>query len=172
LNNRISKLNEQSGIITTITFTSAPKDIFVDNLSDIFIADVREGILKIDRQTGNVVIIESELKGNGVYIDASGNIYGSSHHKIQKVNAQTGILTTIAGTGERGYSGDGGPAIQAKLRVPSGIFVDKKGDIYFADNENHRIRKISFTNNNPPTLNPIAARSIAENETLQLNGTS
>ena len=53
-----------------------------------------------------------------------------------------GIITTIAGTGVKGYSGDNGPATQAKLNFPRGIAFDSKGDLFIADSENKRIRKL------------------------------
>jgi len=60
--------------------------------------------------------------------------------RIRKVD-KDGKITTIAGT-ISGYGGDGGPAIEARLRYPGGIAVDSKGNIYIADTNNHRIRKI------------------------------
>jgi len=53
-----------------------------------------------------------------------------------------GIITTIAGNGTAGFSGDGGPAVNAQLSIPRDIFIDSHGNLYIADMTNHRIRKI------------------------------
>ncbi len=80
----------------------------------------------------------------GVATDASGNLYIADqlNHRIRKVNT-SGIITTIAGTGILGFSGDGGPASDAKMSFPLAITVDKDGNIYFGDFNNFRVRKIN-----------------------------
>ncbi len=80
----------------------------------------------------------------GVAADAAGNVYiaDNLNNRIRKVNA-SGIITTIAGTGSAGYSGDGGPATAADLFQPWDIAVDGAGNVYFADLYNSRIRKIN-----------------------------
>lgn len=77
----------------------------------------------------------------GIVPDAFGNIYISDNNTIRKVDA-SGTITTIAGTGTSGYSGDGGPAILAQLNEPYGVAVDKKGDIYIPDANNNIVRMI------------------------------
>ena len=77
-------------------------------------------------------------------MDSSGNVYiaDGSNYRIRKVDS-LGIITTIAGTGERGVGGDGrGPAIEAQLRAPTGVAVDGVGNVYIADQSNPRIRKV------------------------------
>jgi uncharacterized repeat protein (TIGR01451 family) len=78
-----------------------------------------------------------------IALDSAGNLYiaDTQHHRIRKV--ANGIITSIAGTGEPGYSGDGDVAAKARLLLPSGIAVDSTGVIYIADTGNNRIRKIS-----------------------------
>ena len=80
----------------------------------------------------------------GVAYDASGNLYIAlqADHKIVMVDTN-GVLTTIAGTGEQGFGGDGGAATSALLDSPSGISVDSSGDIFVADTHNQRIREIA-----------------------------
>jgi sugar lactone lactonase YvrE len=79
-----------------------------------------------------------------VAVDAAGNLYISdrANQRIRKVDT-AGKISTIAGVGGAGYSGDGGSAVLAKLRNPSGIAVDSAGNVFFADMGNNRIRKIS-----------------------------
>jgi sugar lactone lactonase YvrE len=80
----------------------------------------------------------------GMCFDRKGNLYivqGSNQHRIRKVDA-TGIITTFAGTGVAGYSGDNGPATLAKLYNPFDIVCDSIGNIYISDAGNYRIRKV------------------------------
>jgi uncharacterized protein YjdB len=80
----------------------------------------------------------------GLKVDAAGNIYlaDASNHKIRKIST-TGIVTTIAGTGVAGFSGDGGPATSARLNNPSDIDIDAAGNIYISDQQNYRVRMIN-----------------------------
>ena len=79
----------------------------------------------------------------GVVVDVVGNVYigDTDNHRIRMVDT-AGIIHTIAGSGERGFGGDGGPAIRALLSEPSGVAVDSVGNVYIADTDNHRIRMV------------------------------
>jgi sugar lactone lactonase YvrE len=76
-----------------------------------------------------------------VAVDASGNLYIGDGNRIRKVDT-SGIIHTIAGTGEAGFSGDGGPATAARIDHVSGIAVDDAGNVYFIDQGNARVRRI------------------------------
>lgn len=76
-----------------------------------------------------------------VAVDAAGNYYYASQNAVFKVDT-AGLVTKIAGTGLPGFSGDGGPGVQATLRFPTGVAVDSKGNVFVADRGNQRIRKI------------------------------
>jgi gliding motility-associated-like protein len=80
-----------------------------------------------------------------VALDVTGNIYISDYfnHRIRKVNKTTGIVTTVAGNGTGGFSGDGGPAINAQINNPGDLCLDASGNIYFIDSQNFRVRKVS-----------------------------
>ena len=80
----------------------------------------------------------------GLAVDSAGNLYiaDSDNHVIRKVTAATGVITTVAGNGISGYSGDGGLAIQASLDEPKGVAVDSNGYIYIADTDNCVIRVV------------------------------
>src|ERR1017187_6989198 len=80
----------------------------------------------------------------GVAVDATGNLFiaGTSDPRIRKVSA-SGIITTVAGTGTQGFSGDGGPAAAAWLYEPWGVAADAAGNLFIADAGNQRIRKVT-----------------------------
>jgi hypothetical protein len=82
----------------------------------------------------------------GIVADAAGNLYlsDSNNNRIRCVNAK-GVISTVAGTGSPGYSGDGGVATLAAINAPAGIVLDGAGDLYFADTGNHAIRRIAAT---------------------------
>ena len=77
-------------------------------------------------------------------LDSQGHLYiaDTENNLVRKVDAESGVITTFAGTGEKGFSGDGGPATEAKLDWPTGVAVDSAGNVYIADRQNERIRKV------------------------------
>ena len=89
--------------------------------------------------------------------DADGNLYiaDTINHRIRRVDASTGLISTIAGNGVNGFSGDGGPAIDAEISFPVGIAVDGSGRVYFADENNNRIRVLIPV---APRLDPFKQR--------------
>jgi gliding motility-associated-like protein len=136
-----------------------PESICFD-LAGNFYVNCSISIRKVDAQTGLI----SRFAGNGqhtysgdggpatdaalydllrVCSDKSGNIYISdaTANRIRKVSP-SGVITTIAGTGTPGFSGDGGPAISATLNAPWGLATDGAGNLYFFDDKNFRIRKV------------------------------
>ncbi len=80
----------------------------------------------------------------GVALDAAGNLYigDASYYRVRRVDRYTRIISTIAGTGTVGFSGDGGPATNAKVSQPAGLAFDTSGNLYIADFGNYRIRLI------------------------------
>ena len=122
-NNRIRKVNASTGIITTIA----------GNGTQGFGGD------------GSAAIAASLYFPTGVSLDASGNLYiaDQSNHRIRKVNAITGIISTVAGNGNIGFGGDGISAASASLNYPTGVTIDSLGNLFIADNGNHRIRKVN-----------------------------
>ncbi|MFB8028663.1 MULTISPECIES: RICIN domain-containing protein [unclassified Streptomyces] len=79
-----------------------------------------------------------------VAVDSEDTLYitDGDNHRVRKVTAD-GIITTVAGTGSAGFSGDGGPAVSAKLNLPLGVVVDSAGTLYISDYNNHRVRKVA-----------------------------
>jgi DNA-binding beta-propeller fold protein YncE len=82
-----------------------------------------------------------------IQFDSAGNIYIAErdNHVVRKVEAETGIISTFAGTGMPGFSGDGGPAARAQLRQPHSIAVDPAGKLLICDIGNHRIRRVDLS---------------------------
>ncbi len=79
-----------------------------------------------------------------VRFDSDGNMFfvEMRNHIVRRMDAKTGIISTIAGTGEEGFSGDGGKATKAAMKRPHSIQFDRNGDLYICDIGNHRIRKV------------------------------
>lgn len=81
-----------------------------------------------------------------VRFDRTGNMFfvEMRNHVVRRVDAKTGTISTVAGTGKRGFSGDGGPAVKAKLNVPHSIALDDAGNLYICDIGNHRVRRVAL----------------------------
>ena len=142
---------------------NGPAGLAFDKDNNLFVAEIQNNtIRRIDAETGIIstvagcglkgfdgdggFAVNSKLDGpEGVFVDSHGNIYiaDTNNERIRKVNSHTGIIHTIAGTGEAGYNGDNIQARDSKLNHPSGVVVDTNGNIYFNDYKNDRVRKIN-----------------------------
>ena len=135
-----------------------PRGLDVDGAGNVYIADttydrVRRvdpvgiittiaGIGRDDEDGGDGgPAVEASVYPRDVAVDGDGNVYIAGGNRIRKVDT-LGIITTIAGTGAKGFSGDGGPAVQAQLGSPNGVAVDGEGNVYIADTLNRRIRRV------------------------------
>ena len=97
---------------------------------------------------GNLAIASSIFLPFGLAVDGAGNLFiaDSSNNRIRRVDAATGVISTIAGTGVIGFTGDGGPATAATVSSPSSVALDPAGNLYFADSGNNLVRRIdAFT---------------------------
>jgi len=187
-NNRIRKV-DTSGKISTVAGTGAhgysgdnglatsaelylPSYVAVDSAGNIYVADEGNNrIRKVDVSTGyistvagngtkgysgdNGLATSAELSNPmGAAVDSAGNIYIADigNNRIRKVNVSTGCITTVAGTGAQGYSGDNGLATSAELHSPAGVAVDSAVNIYIADTYNQRIRKVDASTGNISTV--------------------
>ena len=79
--------------------------------------------------------IRFDREGNLLFVERA-------NHVVRRVDRQTGLISTLAGTGEEGFSGDGGPAVEARLNQPHSIQVGPEGDLFICDIGNHRVRKV------------------------------
>lgn len=102
------------------------------------------GALAPAQANGGLAVDAALDQPNAVALDAAGNLYiaETGANLVRKVNLATGIITTMAGTGVAGYSGDRGAAINATLRAPAGIAANAVGDLFIADTDNNVIRRV------------------------------
>lgn len=184
----IRKIDVSTGIITTVAGDGTagyggdggsairaqlrePNDCALDGIGGLLIADVQDHrIRRLDIQTGIITTfagtgdkvhsgdggaaIEAGLFGaRAVCVDGQGSTYICERegNSIRKVDA-AGMIETIAGTGQKGYTGDGGPAIEATFNGPKAMRCDAKGNIFVVDTENHAIRKIDATTGTVTTV--------------------
>ena len=175
-NNRIRKVDTAGKIATvagggttslgdlgqaTRARLSNPQSVAVDAAGNIYIADTGQNrIRKVDANgiittiagtgtagftgDGGPGAIATLSSPRGVAVDAAGNVFFSDYnnYRIRRV-AANGTISTIAGNGQAGWTGDGGPATGARLRQPTGLAVDSAGRIYIADTANNVVRKLT-----------------------------
>ena len=135
----------------------------LDRSGNLYIGDWDNGrIRKVDVATGIVTTVAGNgttgFSGDGgpataaqinkttaICFDSCGNMYFSdeNNQRVRRIDANTGIITTIAGNGTAGFSGDGGPASAAEFNHPTGVAMDKYGSLYVADYYNNRVRRIA-----------------------------
>ncbi len=140
-----------------------PDAIALDQAGNLYVVDENLGtVRKVDAQTGIITAFagggnpgpdadgipatNAQLSPQGLAVDKNGNIFLSDylHFKIKKIDAASGILTTVAGNGYYGYSGDGSAADIASLLQPLGLAFDAAGNLYIADSGNFVVRKVVF----------------------------
>lgn len=171
--------NGDDGLATEINIGD-PFGVEIGPDGALYIAEVRNHrVRRLDFTTGRVSTVagcgRKGYAGDGgparaaelnepyeVRFDRDGNMYfvEMQNHLVRRVDAKTQTITTIAGTGQQGDSGDGGPATKATFRQPHSIALDGKGGLYIADIGNHRIRRVD--------LNSGIVESIAGNEQREL----
>ena len=137
----------------------------MDSAGDLFIADTGNNVVReVNASTGAITTVAgngtagysgdngpataAELASPaGVAVDSAGDLFiaDTGNNVIREVNLSTGMITTVAGNGTDGYSGDGGQATAAELNDPEGVAVDSAGDLFIADTGNNVIREV-----NPP----------------------
>ena len=128
VNNRIRKVTISTGIITTVAGSGGTSGSYSGD-------------------NGSATAATLKYTG-GVVVDAAGNVYiaDTNNNRIRKVTVSTGIITTIAGSSTSGsYSGDNGAATSATLDYPYGVGLDTASNVYIADTDNHRIRKVTVS---------------------------
>jgi trimeric autotransporter adhesin len=167
-----SKGNSGDGGLATSAEFYYTRGVAVDASGNIYVVDSwNHRIRMVTKSTGIVNTVAGTGSGGysgdgglatslklyfptGVAVDASGNIYiaDNNNNRIRMVTKSTGIMSTVAGIGSIGYSGDGGPATSAALTFPSGVALDTSGNIYIADNNNNCIRMVTVSTGNISTV--------------------
>ena len=178
-NSRIRRLDVATGVLTTVAGVGGdgyagdggpaisaqlaqPAGVAVDGVGNLYIADFGNArVRRVDAGTGIITTVAGTgvagYAGDGgaatsaalespfaVALDALDNLYiADTNSTVRRVDAGTGIITTVAGTGVAGFAGDGGPAISAQLAFPAGLVVDGQGNLYIADANNARIRRVA-----------------------------
>ena len=164
------------GILATAAELYWPAGVVVDDTGNVYIADTYNNrVRKINHTTGiistiagtglqtyngdSILATDANVTPWGVAIDAGGNIFiaDNGSARIRKINHNTGIISTIAGTGTNSYNGDGILAIDAELHNPTQVVIDSSGNVYIAEPIGQRIRKI---NSSTGIINTIAGDSI------------
>jgi NHL repeat len=156
------------GAATSATLYS-PGGVAVDSAGDVFVADTEDNVVRevfgpSSPNAGEIVLIAGNVtpgySGDGgpatsaeldspqsVAVDASGDVFiADTYNNVIREVTPNGTITTIAGNGQAGYTGDGGPATSAELNDPSGVAVDAVGDVYIADSSNNVIRRVQGPN--------------------------
>jgi streptogramin lyase len=122
-NHRVRRLDPRSGQLSTVAGTG--KQGFRG-----------DGGLATGAELNEPYELRFDAEGNMLFVEMK-------NHLVRRVDAKTGIVSTIAGTGKEGFSGDGGKATEAAFRQPHSIALDDAGNLYIADILNHRIRRVS-----------------------------
>lgn len=146
----------------TSTELNWPEGVALNSAGDLFIADTyNDRVLEVNHVTGIVTVAAGTgtfgYSGDGgpatsatfysptaLAFDNAGDLFIAdfSNNRVRKVDHATGIITTVAGNGNHGFSGDGGPATSAQLWYPAGLAFDAAGNLFIADQENERIREV------------------------------
>ena len=167
------------GGIGTLAEISYPGGIKVDSSKNLYIAEYSNRIRKVDSFGIVSTIIGVGPVGFsgdggpataaylhqpiGFVLDPMGNMIFTDvqNQRVRKVDVATGIITTIAGNGIAGYSGDGMNATAAELNFPPSLCLDNSQNLIIADGQNFRIRKVTFTNNHLPHFTGGHSQSLA-----------
>lgn len=153
-NQRVRKVTATTGVITTVADTGSiayrfdnPGHVAVDSTGNLYIAYLGRNLVRKvskDATIATTVVGTDGIVALGIAVDTAGNLYIGSSHRILKVAVATGAITTVAGTGSPGYSGDNIAATAAQLNGPTAIAVDAADNLYIADTSNGRVRKVTF----------------------------
>ena len=162
------------GSATSATL-SLPQGVAVDTAGNLFIADTNNNVIRrVDANTGIITTAagtgSSGFTGDGgpataatlalperVTIDSAGNLFivDLVNNRIRRVDGASGVISTVAGNGIAGFSGDGGQAVSASLNVPSDVAIDPFGYLYIVDLWNNRVRRVS-----PPPNATLSANNL------------
>jgi trimeric autotransporter adhesin len=204
-NNRVREVAAATGIITTIAGTGTagysgdngaavsatlnkPSAVLEGSTGSLYILDTGNNVVRLVNTTGTITTIAGNgtagYSGDngpatsatlhtpyGLNIGSSGNLYiADSANNVVRMVSTAGIISTIAGNGTAGYSGDNGAAISATLNNPQGVTIDNQGNVYISDQSNNRVREVSTPTGSVlfPTT-PVNSTSTAVTVALEVN---
>jgi sugar lactone lactonase YvrE len=155
-----------------------PIDIAVDKYGNLYLSDIANNdIRKVDTagMINSITLngaagfsgdgdssVYAQVNGPaGLKVDSAGNLYFADLYnwRIRMIN-DSGIISTLAGNGSEGFSGDGGPALSAKLNYPEGVAIDHNGNMYIADGNNFRIRKMDLSYLSVPVTHAASGKLV------------
>jgi sugar lactone lactonase YvrE len=160
--NGVQGFSGDGGLATSAELDS-PAGLALDSAGDLYIADSHNHrIREVSSPTGTIATIAGTgvagFSGDGgmataarldlptaLALDASGNLYVADtyNHRVRRIAAATGAITTVAGNGIEAFVGDNGPATSASIDSPNGLALDSAGNLYIADTHNGRLRMVS-----------------------------
>ena len=185
------EMEGSGGLVATRTPVNNPYGIVVGPDGALYFCEVDTGrTRRMDLGTGRLTTVsgngEAAYSGDGgpalrasfsapheIRFDRDGHLFivERDAHVVRRVDAQTGLVSTLAGTGEAGFSGDGGPAVAAQLRRPHSIAFVANGDLLICDIGNGRVRRVDMRNGTISTLSGTGEREPTP-DTAPLEGTS
>ena len=143
---------------------NGPAGVAVDGSGNVFIADTGNNKIRKVNSSGTISTFSSaQLSAPwGLAADSSGNLYVAEFggNRVRRISADGGTVTTVAGNGNAGYSGDAGSPASAMLNGPKGVALDSVGNIYIADSGNNRVRKVSSNGSGGQRIDTIAGNGI------------
>ncbi|MBX7219841.1 MAG: SMP-30/gluconolactonase/LRE family protein [Blastocatellia bacterium] len=178
-NHRLRRVDAETNLITTVAgrgtagsegdgnlavsaLLNLPEGVALDADGNMYVSDAGNArIRRIDAKNQTITTIaggsqgfggdngpalQAKLNGPaGLAFDRDGNLFvaDADNHRVRRIDAKTRVITTVAGTGEAGFSGDGGAAAAARLNHPTDVAIDRLGNLFVADENNQRIRRIS-----------------------------
>jgi sugar lactone lactonase YvrE len=150
--NRVIRKVDPAGVITTIPASVKARLHDPVGLAsrggDLYVADAGDARVVRIRASGSLSVVARRVAPAYLLLDGAAKLDMTDFvdHRIKQIDVshsgRNGVTSLIAGTGKAGFSGDGGPATKARLNIPYGLAMDARGNLYFSDRKNNRVRRV------------------------------
>jgi len=177
--------NNGDGGPATSALLTGPGALAFDTAGNLYIGESQGRVRMVAANSGIITTVagdgdsgtsgdgglatNAEISAQGLAVDAAGNLFISGYGAtVREVAASTGIISPVAGNGIFGYSGDGGSATAAGISGPAGIALDASGNLYIADSDSYRIRKVTFPGPAPAPTFSVAAGTYHSIQTVSI----